>query len=76
MKELASDVGLEALERVTQEAEGGSTTVVARLNPRTRANKGETIELVVDTHRLHFFDPADGSAIYDTTSTQTSDEVE
>ena len=28
------------------------------------ATKGEPIELVVDTHRLHFFDPADGSGIY------------
>jgi len=67
-KELASDVGLEALEHITQQAEGGETTVVARLNPRTRANKGDTIELVVDTNRLHFFDPADGSAIYGTTT--------
>ena len=38
--------------------------MVARLNPRTRARKGEPIELVVDTHRLHFFDPEDSSAIY------------
>jgi multiple sugar transport system ATP-binding protein len=65
-KELASDVGQEALEKVTQEAAGGESTIVARLNPRTRANKGEEIELVVDTSRLHFFDPEDGSAVYGT----------
>jgi multiple sugar transport system ATP-binding protein len=65
-KELASDVGQEALEKVTLEAAGGETTIVARLNPRTRANKGEEIELVVDTSRLHFFDPEDGSAVYGT----------
>jgi multiple sugar transport system ATP-binding protein len=65
-KELASDVGQEALEKVTQEAAGGESTIVARLNPRTRANKGEDIELVVDTSRLHFFDPEDGSAVYGT----------
>jgi ABC-type sugar transport systems, ATPase components len=64
VKELAVDVGLEALDRVQQQAEGGSSSVVARLNPRTLATKGERIELVVDTHRLHFFDPENGAGIY------------
>jgi len=67
-RELASDVGLEALEMVQQQAEGGESVVVARLNPRTQAAKGEAIELVVDTHRMHFFDPADGSAIHGTSN--------
>ena len=64
VKELAVDVGLEALDRVQQQAEGGSSSVVARLNPRTLATKGERIELVVDTNRLHFFDPDNGAGIY------------
>jgi multiple sugar transport system ATP-binding protein len=64
MKELHSDVGLEALEHLEQQAAGGHTTVLARLNPRSLAAQGERIELVVDTHRLHFFDPGDGSGIY------------
>jgi multiple sugar transport system ATP-binding protein len=64
-KELAADVGQEALELVEAQAQGGESTVVARLNPRTTAPKGETTELVVDTSRLHFFDPSDGSGIYD-----------
>jgi multiple sugar transport system ATP-binding protein len=64
VKELAVDVGLDKLERVQQQTEGGSTSVVARLNPRTLATKGERIELVVDTHRLHFFDPETGAGIY------------
>ena len=38
--------------------------MMARLNPRTRARVGERVELVVDTHRLHFFDPDTGAAIY------------
>ncbi|MBA2280023.1 MAG: sn-glycerol-3-phosphate ABC transporter ATP-binding protein UgpC [Acidimicrobiia bacterium] len=63
-KELASDVGVEALERVERQASGGESVVVARLNPRTHATKGDPLELVVDTHRLHFFDPSDGSGIY------------
>jgi multiple sugar transport system ATP-binding protein len=66
MQELASDVGQEALELVQQQAAGGTTTILARLNPRSTIAKGEPIELVVDTDRLHFFDPADGSGIYGT----------
>ena len=42
----------------------GKANVLARLNPRTHARKGERIELVLDTHRLHFFDRDDGSGIY------------
>jgi multiple sugar transport system ATP-binding protein len=64
VKELAVDVGVEALQRVQEHAERGRTNVVARLNPRTHAQKGDTIELVVDTSRLHFFDADSGSGIY------------
>ncbi len=64
VKELAVDVGQEALQHVEQQAQGGRANVLARLNPRTHARKGERIELVVDTQRLHFFDPDNGSAIY------------
>jgi multiple sugar transport system ATP-binding protein len=64
-KELAADAGQEVLEAVQLQAQGGESNVVARLNPRTQAAKGEPIELVVDTHRLHFFDPGDGAGIYD-----------
>jgi ABC-type sugar transport system ATPase subunit len=64
VKELAVDVGQEALQRVEHTAEVGETDVIARLNPRTRARAGETMQLTVDTERLHFFDPEDGSGIY------------
>jgi multiple sugar transport system ATP-binding protein len=64
-KELAADAGQEVLEAVQLQAQGGESNIVARLNPRTQAAKGEPIELVVDTHRLHFFDPGDGAGIYD-----------
>ena len=59
VKELALDI-----DPIAGETEGGHTNVIARLNPRTRARKGEPIELVVDTNRLHFFDLEDSSAIY------------
>ena len=68
VKELAVDVGQEALEHVEEQAKVGRAVVLARLNPRTRARKGESIELVIDTQRLHFFDPDDGAGIYATTS--------
>jgi len=64
VKELAVDVGVEMLQSVQDRAERGRTNVVARLNPRTHAQKGQSIELVVDTSRLHFFDVDDGSGIY------------
>ncbi len=63
VKELALEI-----DPVLGEIEGGHTNVVARLNPRTRARKGESIELVVDTSRMHFFDLDDSSAIYDNTN--------
>jgi multiple sugar transport system ATP-binding protein len=45
-----------------------TTTVVARLNPRTRVREGDRVELAVDLDGLHFFDLATGNAIYDGTS--------
>ena len=42
-----------------------TTTFVARLDPRSRAQERESIELVVDTARLHFFDPQTGLGIDD-----------
>jgi multiple sugar transport system ATP-binding protein len=63
-KELAGDVGQEALEAAEREALAGESEFLARLNPRTEVRKGEPIELVVDVHRLHFFDPESGSGIY------------
>ena len=62
--DLAADVGQEVIERVQETAEASRSNVIARLNPRTRATQGEPIELVVDTHRLHFFDPETGLGIY------------
>jgi multiple sugar transport system ATP-binding protein len=63
-KELATDVGAEAIEAVERGAMAGESTFLARLNPRTKVQKGEPIELVVDVTRLHFFDPETGQGIY------------
>jgi multiple sugar transport system ATP-binding protein len=63
-RELAVDVGAEALEDLEQVAQEGESTFVAQLSPRTRARRGEPIELYVDTSRFHFFDPDTGLGIY------------
>jgi multiple sugar transport system ATP-binding protein len=42
----------------------GSTTFIARVDQLTAARMGEPLQLVVDTSRLHFFEPASGAAIY------------
>jgi multiple sugar transport system ATP-binding protein len=39
------------------------TTFVARVTPRTTAQEGDDMELVVDMEALHFFDPATGDRI-------------
>jgi multiple sugar transport system ATP-binding protein len=64
-KELAADVGTEAVESLEQLAQQDRSVFVARLNPATKAREGEKIELTVDTGRLHVFDPETGRGIYD-----------
>jgi multiple sugar transport system ATP-binding protein len=64
VKELAHDVGAEALEAVERGAQAGESEFMARLNPRTKAAKGEQIELVIDVHRMHYFDQETGEGIY------------
>jgi multiple sugar transport system ATP-binding protein len=64
VRELAHDVGQEAVQAAELGAAAGKSTFMARLNPRTTAKKGSAIELVVDVHRLHFFDPDTGLGVY------------
>jgi multiple sugar transport system ATP-binding protein len=64
VKELAGDVGQEALEAAEQSARQGESMFLARLSPRTGAREGQPVELVVDAQRLHFFDPESGEGIY------------
>ena len=62
-RELARDAGVGELEAERHE---GRSPFVARLSPRTEAHGTRaTCELVVDTSRMHFFDPETGSGIYD-----------
>ena len=43
--------------------EAGLTPFVASFSPRSRVRSGDTIEVTVDTRRLHFFDLATGLSI-------------
>jgi multiple sugar transport system ATP-binding protein len=52
---------VELLERQAQE---GEALVVATVDARSQARVGETIELVIDTERAHFFDQETGQAIW------------
>jgi multiple sugar transport system ATP-binding protein len=63
-RELARDSGIGELETERHE---GRSPFVARLSPRTEARERQDIQLVVDTSRMHFFDPETGSGIYDET---------
>jgi multiple sugar transport system ATP-binding protein len=64
VRELAHDVGQEALQAVEERAKAGESTFLARLNPRTEVREGQEVELVVDVSRLHFFDADSGLGIY------------
>ncbi len=61
-RELARDAGAAELEAERNE---GRSAFVARLGPRTEAREHAEIDLVVDTSRMHFFDPRTGNAIND-----------
>jgi multiple sugar transport system ATP-binding protein len=64
MRELAEDAGA---------GNGGSqigvseneAVVVGRFSPRSRLQQGDEVKAVVDTRALHFFDPATGAGIYE-----------
>ena len=62
-KELAVDVGTESMERLERHARRGTSGFVARVSPRSEAREKDRIRLVVDTARVHFFDPETGLGI-------------
>ena len=63
VRELASDIDPVATADAPVVGDAHRARVIARLSPRARVTPAATVELVVDTHRLHFFDPDDGSVV-------------
>jgi multiple sugar transport system ATP-binding protein len=64
VRELAQDIG----EDIGEEVAEGKTTLVGRIDARSKLAIGEPAELAVDTGGLHFFDPETGAGIYDETT--------
>ncbi len=62
-KELAADVGTEAIEQLERQAASAQSEMTARFSPRSPAEQGHPIEVAVDTARFHFFDPETGLAV-------------
>ncbi len=54
-----------AVQELEKAAAIGTSTFVARLDPRTKAAERQSLELAIDTARIHFFDPKTGLGIYD-----------
>ena len=63
-EDVAAAVGQEALEATAAQVKEKGSLFAARLDRSTRAREGESIELAIDTRRLHFFDPETGRGIY------------
>ncbi|MCZ6661491.1 MAG: sn-glycerol-3-phosphate ABC transporter ATP-binding protein UgpC [Actinobacteria bacterium] len=57
IEELLADTGQDA------SSLGDTTAFVARVSPDARVNRGESIDLIVDTAKLHFFDKDTGDRI-------------
>jgi len=63
MKELAQDAGTDA-KTLEERAKEGKNEFVATVDPRSNIKEGSQAELVVDTTRVHFFDPESSQGIY------------
>jgi len=62
-RELAADVGHEAVADLEAKAQSSRTSMVASFSARSRVQAGQAIDVAVDTARLHFFDIESGQAI-------------
>ena len=63
VKEVAADLDVTAIADLEAEAEDAKLPLVGRFDVASRARADQSIELVVDTSRVHFFDIDSGNAI-------------
>ena len=61
--ELREIIGDEALEAADEQTHHHGSPFIARVERGTEAREGETMRLLVDTSRLHFFDLASGETL-------------
>jgi multiple sugar transport system ATP-binding protein len=54
----------DSLQQIKRSASDTGGEAIARLTPRSSVSLGAPVEFVIDTERLHFFDPATGEAIW------------
>ena len=67
-EDVAAAIGEEAIEATKTQTKGKGSLFVARVGRESRAREGEQLDLLVNTSRLHFFDPDTGHGIYDSDS--------
>src|SRR5687768_3297300 len=64
VRELAGALGTEPGGGAKLATETEEAVITARLDPRSQAREGSTVEMVVDARGLHFFDPETSLGIY------------
>ena len=64
VRELAEDVGAEAVQELEEDAADARATMVGRFGARSQVREGQTAEVAVDMRSLHFFDPDTGLGIH------------
>jgi multiple sugar transport system ATP-binding protein len=61
--EVAADIDVAAADGLVEEAARRRTPIVGRFDIRSKARVGATVEMVVNTEHLHFFDLESGLAV-------------
>jgi multiple sugar transport system ATP-binding protein len=69
VKELAQDAGAPGGEPAL-DSRGSGALLVGRFGARASVEEGKPVEVAVDTHSLHFFDPETSEGIYDGNESQ------
>jgi multiple sugar transport system ATP-binding protein len=67
VRELAADVGEDAVSNLEEAGAQQQTTVIGRFSADSRVDVGDIADVAVDGRGLHFFDPETGLGIYDET---------
>jgi multiple sugar transport system ATP-binding protein len=64
-RELAAELGQDALAGLERSASEQRSAVVSRFDPRSTVRGHDPVEVAVDTDRMHFFDPETRLAIWE-----------